>query len=86
MPNLSDLEIEALRKLADGEATIEPRLRLRLEMLGLIRDRAAGVFLTEDGRRAASRSSSLEALTLEPHHADFDKRGRRKPHQRRSVL
>ena len=87
MPTLSDLEIEVLKKLANSEATtVPPNLRLRLEMRGLIRDRAEGVFLTDEGRRAAYQSSSVKTPALESKQADLDKRGRRMPHQRRLVF
>jgi len=88
-PNLSNLEIELLRKLANGEAvTVSSHLRLRLEMAGLLRDRANGIELTPGGRRVADLPppvSATDSMTPEPQHL-LNSRGRRMPFRRRSVF
>jgi hypothetical protein len=86
---LSDLEIEMLRKLVNGEAVaISSRQRLRLELAGVIREGAAGIVVTLTGRRLA-REKPVDASAGE---AAFDvkvsrdRRGRRMPFQRKSIF
>ena len=48
---LSDLEIEMLRKLVNGEAvSISSQQRVRLELAGMIREGAKGIVVTLTGR------------------------------------
>jgi hypothetical protein len=87
-PTLSALELEILCKLVNGEAvSLSSRHRLRLELAGVIREGAQGIVVTADGRRLASQkpadSAVNPAAASEP---ALDKRGRRMPHQRRSVF
>ena len=86
---LSDLEIEMLRKLVNGEAiAISSQQRLRLELAGMIREGAAGIVVTLTGRRL-SREKPVDASAGE---AAFDvkvsrdRRGRRMPFQRKSIF
>jgi hypothetical protein len=86
---LSDLEIEMLRKLVNGEAiAISSQQRLRLELAGMIREGAAGIVVTLTGRRLV-REKPLDASAGE---AAFDvkvsrdRRGRRMPFQRKSIF
>jgi hypothetical protein len=87
-PNLSTLELEILRKLVNGESvSLSSRHRLRLELAGVIREGAQGIVVTADGRRLAQQKlpsasdSPLPVIKLA-----VDKRGRRMPHQRKSVF
>jgi hypothetical protein len=86
---LSDLEIEILRKLVNGEAVALPsQQRVRLELAGMIREGAKGVVVTLTGRslareRPAQATASDAALGVK---VSRDKRGRRMPFQRRSVF
>ena len=51
---LTDLEIEMLRKLVNGEAvSISSQQRVRLELAGMIREGVAGIVVTLTGRRLA---------------------------------
>jgi hypothetical protein len=60
-PKLSVLEIDLLRKVINGEHFSMPsHQRVRLEVLGVIRDSAAGVTVTPEGRRLA-RSCQIGA-------------------------
>ena len=52
--NLSDLEIELLRKLVNGEAvSISSQQRVRLELAGMIREGPKGIVVTLTGRNLA---------------------------------
>ena len=52
---LSDLEIEILRKLVNGEAvSLSSQQRVRLELAGMIREGANGIVVTLTGRSLAS--------------------------------
>ena len=87
-PSISALELEILCKLVNGEAvSLSSRHRLRLELAGVIREGAQGIVVTADERRLASQkpvdSTAGPASAAKP---ALDKRGRRKPHQRRSVF
>jgi hypothetical protein len=60
---LSDLEIEVLRKLVNGEAvSLSSQLRLRLEMAGVLRDGARGIIVTDAGRRLSSQKPAEVAV------------------------
>jgi hypothetical protein len=51
-PILTHLELDILRKLVNGEAvSVSSHLRLRLEMAGVLRDRARGIVVTDAGKR-----------------------------------
>jgi hypothetical protein len=86
---LSDLEIEMLRKLVNGEAVaISSRQRLRLELAGVIREGASGIVVTLTGRRLAREkpvdaSAGEAALDVK---VSRDRRGRRMPFQRKSIF
>jgi hypothetical protein len=86
---LSNLELDILRKLVNGEAvSLSSQLRLRLEMAGVLRDGARGIVVTEAGRRLARRKPADVAAASpapEPKVAR-DGRGRRLPFQRRSIF
>ena len=78
-----------LHKLVNGEAiSISSQQRVRLELAGMIREGAAGIVVTLSGRRSA-REKPADASTGD---AAFDvkisreRRGRRKPFQRKSIF
>ena len=86
---LSDQEIELLRKLDNGEAvSVSSQQRVRLELAGMIREGAGGIVVTLTGRslarekpaEAARSDAALGVKVLR------DRRGRRRPFQRRSVF
>ena len=88
---LTNLELDLLRKLVNGEAvSLSSQLRLRLEMAGVLRDGAAGIVVTAAGRRlAAQKPVEVAAVSPAPAAAPKvarDGRGRRLPFQRRSVF
>ena len=89
MTKLSDLEIDILRKLVNGEAvSISSQQRVRLELAGMIREGANGIVVTLTGRSLAREkpdeaTSSDAAPNLR---VSRDTRGRRMPFQRRSVF
>ena len=81
---LSDLEIEMLPKLVNGEAVaLSSQQRVRLELAGMIRDDANGIVVTLTGRGLA-RETWADATAS--HEIKRDRRGRRMPFQRRSVF
>jgi hypothetical protein len=86
---LSDLEIELLRKLVNGEAvSISSQQRVRLELAGVIREGAKGIVVTPTGRGLA-REKPAEATASDSApeaKVSRDGRGRRMPFQRRSVF
>jgi len=87
-PTITALELEILSKLVNGEAvSLSSRHRLRLELAGVIQEGARGIVVTADGRRLVSQtpvdSTAGPAAAATP---ALDKRGRRMPHQRRSVF
>lgn len=88
---LTNPELDLLRKLVNGEAvSLSSQLRLRLEMAGVLRDGAAGIVVTDAGRRLASQKP-VEVAAGSPAPAPAPKvardgRGRRLPFQRRSVF
>jgi hypothetical protein len=80
-------EYEVLRAIAKSPSfPLSSTQRLRFEMLGLIEDRANGIWLTERGRRLARQPAPAQPpnQTLREAHrqAARDKRGRRLGHQR----
>ena len=88
---LTNLELDLLRKLVNGEAvSLSSQLRLRLEMAGVLRDGASGIVVTDAGRRLADQkpvevAADSPAPVRSPKVAR-DGRGRRLPFQRRSVF
>ncbi len=85
---LSDLEVEILRKLANGEAvSISSQQRVRLELAGMIREGAKGIVVTLTGRGLA-RERPAEATASDAPNVNVsrDRRGRRMPFQRRSIF
>jgi hypothetical protein len=86
---LSDLEIELLRKLVNGEAvSISSQQRVRLELAGMIREGAKGIAVTLSGRNLArekpadaTASAAAPGVTV-----SRDRRGRRMPLQRKSIF
>lgn len=89
-PTLSDLEVELLRKVLNGEAfTMPSHQRVRLELLGVIRDRPSGIVVTPEGRRLATASLRHELSEDAQTPKDTlsrDSRGRRMPFQRKSIF
>jgi hypothetical protein len=86
---LSDLEIEILCKLVNGEpVSIPSQQRVRLELAGLIREGRDGIAVTLTGRslarekppEATATAAALGVKVLR------DRRGRRMPFQRRSIF
>jgi hypothetical protein len=75
-PNLSNLELEVLHNLVNGEAvSLSSQLRLRLEPKGVTRDRAQGIVVTADGRRLTlQKPAHVAARNTE---VTRDSRGRR---------
>jgi hypothetical protein len=89
-PNLSNLELDILRKLVNGEAvSLSSQLRVRLELAGVLRDGARGIAVTEAGKRLA-RQKPADAPAGSSRAPDpkvaRDGRGRRLPFQRRSIF
>jgi ribosomal protein S19E (S16A) len=86
---LSDLEIEILRKLVNGEAvSISSQLRVRLELAGMIKEGPKGIVVTPIGRSLA-RAKPAEATASGVAHeikVSRDSRGRRMPFQRKSIF
>ena len=59
---LSDLEIEILRKLVNGEAVaLSSQHRVRLELAGMVREGANGIVVTLTGRSLA-REKPADAI------------------------
>jgi hypothetical protein len=86
---LSDLEIELLRKLVNGEAvSISSQLRVRLELSGMIKEGPKGIVVTPIGRSLA-RAKPAEATASGVAHeikVSRDSRGRRMPFHRKSIF
>jgi hypothetical protein len=86
---LSDLEIELLRKLLNGEAvSIPSQQRVRLELAGMIREGPKGIAVTLTGRSLA-RQKPREATATDAAlgvRVVRDSRGRRMPFQRKSIF
>ena len=86
---LSELEVETLRKLVNGEAvSISSQQRIRLELAGMIREGPAGIVVTLAGRSLARQDPGQAAARAETSDLNIarDLRGRRKPFQRRSIF
>ena len=86
---LSDLEVETLRRLINGEkVSISSQQRIRLELAGMIREGANGIVVTLTGRNLAhQKSADAPAAEAAPKvKVSRDIRGRRMPFQRRSVF
>lgn len=84
---LTDLDFDILRKLVNGEAiALSSPLRLRLELAGAIRDGAAGIVVTPEGRRLAREGRAAQAGAAEAD-AKFarDRFGRRMRFQRKPI-
>jgi hypothetical protein len=62
--------------------------RVRLELLGVIRDSAAGLIVTPEGKRLAkvSLQDEPEDASMQKKKVALDRRGRRMPHRRQSVF
>jgi hypothetical protein len=86
---LSDLEIEILRKLVNGEAvSISSQQRVRFELAGMIREGAEGIVVTLTGRNLAlKKAANATASDAAPDvKVPRDSRGRRMPFQRKSIF
>ena len=86
---LSDLEIEILRKLVNGEAVaLSSQQRVRLELAGMVREGANGIVVTLTGRSLArEKPAHATASEATPEvNVSRDRRGRRMPFQRKSIL
>ena len=86
---LSELEVEKLRKLTKGEAvSLSSQHRVRLELAGMIREGANGIVVTLTGRNLArekqSKGTSSDAAPKVT--VSRDTRGRRMPFQRKSIF
>jgi hypothetical protein len=76
-------EIEILQALARGEVpTASSSQRLRLELLGLVADRAHGLALTPAGRMAAETAMPIAHETIDRPERPVDNAGRRRMGQR----
>jgi hypothetical protein len=86
---LSELEVEILRKLVNGEAvSVSSQQRVRLELAGLIREGAAGIAVTAAGKSLALQereNATANDVALDAKVAR-DRRGRRLPFQRKSIF
>ena len=61
---LSDLEVDLLRKLVNGEAvSVSSHQRIRLELAGVIRDGARGMVVTAEGRELARRDPAKATVS-----------------------
>ena len=86
---LSDLEIEILRKLVDGEpVSISSQQRVRLELAGMIREGAEGIAVTLTGESLAHKKpANATASDAAPDvKVSRNSRGRRMPFQRKSIF
>jgi hypothetical protein len=86
---LSDLEIELLRKLMNGEAvSISSPQRVRLELAGMIKEGPKGIVVTPTGRSLArAKPAELAANgAVRDINVSRDSRGRRMPFQRKSIF
>ena len=86
---LSDLEIDILRKLVNGEAvSVSSQQRVRLELAGMIREGAAGIVVTFTGRSLARQQPASAAASGAASGIKVarDSRGRRMPFQRKSIF
>ena len=86
---LSDLEIELLRKLVNGESvSISSQQRVRLELAGMIREGPDGIAVTLTGRSFAREKVPHATASDGAHGVKVlrDRRGRRMPFQRKSIF
>jgi hypothetical protein len=86
---LSDLEIEILRKLVNGEAvSLSSQQRVRLELAGMIREGPNGIVVTLTGRSLAREKATDANATEAASEVNVlrDRRGRRLPFQRKSIF
>jgi hypothetical protein len=86
---LSDLEVEILRKLVNGEAvSISSQQRVRLELAGMIREGPNGIVVTVTGRGLTRHKSANATNTQAAGDVKVarDSRGRRMPFQRKSIF
>jgi hypothetical protein len=86
---LSDLEIDILRKLVNGEAvSVSSQQRVRLELAGMIREGRQGIALTLKGRSFAREKHGDITVSVAATEAKVarDSRGRRLPFQRKSIF
>jgi hypothetical protein len=86
---LSDLEVEILRKLVNGEAvSLSSQQRVRLELAGMIREGPNGIVVTLTGRSLArEKVTDATASDAAPNaNVSRDRRGRRMPFQRKSIF
>jgi hypothetical protein len=86
---LSELEIEILRKLVNGEAVaISSQQRVRLELAGMIRERATGIVVTLTGRSFARQKPMIVPASDAASDVKIarDSLGRRRPFQRKSLF
>ena len=81
---LSRDEVLLLRALSEGRPVhLASTHRLRLELLGLISDGAAGITLTDRGRRCAQQSIDSDEKPAAPvGDQERDRLGRRKQNRR----
>jgi hypothetical protein len=86
MQTLSEHEIDILRRLLNvgGGAEVSSHQRLRLELLGAIKDGPKGIVLTALGRQLATRAPLQVAEPAAPE-VPRNSKGNRL-HNRRSVL
>jgi hypothetical protein len=76
---ISPLEIGILRALVrEEDPFVRSSHRIRLEMLGLVKDGPGGLALTELGRQEATTSSKVKAETLDRPPVLLDAVGRRR--------
>jgi hypothetical protein len=84
---ISALEIEILRALArEEDPFVRSSHRIRLEMLGLVRDGPNGLIITEAGRQAASTISNVQIETIDRPPLQLDAAGRRRMLRRGHAL
>ena len=80
---LSELEIDALLQVATGkQPELKSSHRVRLEMLGLVKDGPGGLSLTEEGQRAARSVSTFRPEKMDRPPLKVDKAGKKLMHQR----
>lgn len=72
-------DLDLLRAIARGERPpLSSSYRVRLEMMGLLRDSARGVFLTEEGERQAANGVAVDPpLEQPPRPSNRDSLGRK---------
>jgi hypothetical protein len=84
---ISQLEIEILQALVREETPfVRSSHRLRLEMLGLVKDGPFGLCITAAGREAAGTTSALKAEPIDMPPVQLDGAGRRRMLRRGHAL